>query len=273
MLPRGSAFGLIGNTRPDALGRRRRPLRLDALPALWAQRPEAAGDLARPVAQLRRRPAVRHASARSCAGRSTSASPTSTWPTTTARRTARPRRTSAGSSREDFARLPRRAGHLHQGRLRHVAGAVRRVGLAQVPARQPRPVAGADGPGLRRHLLLATAPTPTRRWRRRWARWTPRCARARRCTRASRPTRRSRPREAAAILRGPGHAAAHPPAVVLDAQPLDRGRSLLDALERGGRRLHRLLAAGPGHAHRPLPRRHPGRTRGRAPGQVAVAES
>ncbi len=33
---------------------------------------------------------------------------------------------------------------------------------------------------------------------------------------------------------------------------------------RGGRRLHRLLAARPGAAHRPLPRRHPGRTRGRA---------
>jgi hypothetical protein len=42
--------------------------------------------------------------------------------------------------------LPRRAGHLHQGRLRHVAGAVRRpVGLAQVPAGQPRPVAGRMG--------------------------------------------------------------------------------------------------------------------------------
>ena len=36
-------------------------------------------------------------------------------------------------------------------------------------------------------------------------------------------------------------------------------QDLLDVLGGGGRRLHRLLAAGPGAAHRPLPRRHPGR--------------
>ena len=34
---------------------------------------------------------------------------------------------------------------------------------------------------------------------------------------------------------------------------------LLDVLGEAGRRLHRLLAARAGHAHRPLPRRHPGR--------------
>ena len=34
-------------------------------------------------------------------------------------------------------------------------GPVRRVGLAQVPAVQPRPEPGADGAGVRRHLLLA----------------------------------------------------------------------------------------------------------------------
>ena len=39
------------------------------------------------------------------------------------------------------------------------------------------------------------------------------------------PTRPSAPREAAQILRELGHAAAHPPAVVLAAQPLDRGRT------------------------------------------------
>ncbi len=53
------------------------------------------------------------------------------------------------------AALPRRADHLVQGRLRHVARPVRRVGLAQVPAGEPRPEPGADGPGVRRHLLLA----------------------------------------------------------------------------------------------------------------------
>ena len=39
-----------------------------------------------------------------------------------------------------------------------------------------------------------------------------------------------RTREAAAILRDLGHAAADPPAVVLDAQPLGRGAALLDVL-------------------------------------------
>ena len=52
---------------------------------------------------------------------------------------ARPRRTSAGSCAADLAALPRRAGHLDQGRLGHVARPVRRVRVAQVPARQPGP--------------------------------------------------------------------------------------------------------------------------------------
>ena len=50
-----------------------------------------------------------------------------------------------GSAEETFGRilatrpaaLPRRAGHHHQGRLRHVARTVRGVGLAQVPSGQP----------------------------------------------------------------------------------------------------------------------------------------
>ena len=52
-----------------------------------------------------------------------------------------------GSAEENFGRLlasdlgavPRRARDLDEGRLRHVARPVRRVGLAQVPAREPRP--------------------------------------------------------------------------------------------------------------------------------------
>ena len=68
-----------------------------------------------------------------------------------------------GSAEESFGRIfasdfqepPRRARHLDQGGLRHVAGAVRRVGLAQIPAGQPRPEPAPDGPGLRGHLLLA----------------------------------------------------------------------------------------------------------------------
>ena len=41
----------------------------------------------------------------------------------------------AGSCRDDFARLPRGAGPLDQGRVGHVARSVRRPRLAQVPAR------------------------------------------------------------------------------------------------------------------------------------------
>ena len=71
-------------------------------------------------------------------------------------------------------------------------GPVRRVGLAQVPARVARPVARADGPRLRRHLLLAplrpghAARGDDGRARHRGA------LRARRCTPASRRTRRRR---------------------------------------------------------------------------------
>ena len=70
-------------------------------------------------------------------------------------------------------------------------------------------------------------------------------------------------REAAAILRDLGTPLADPPAVLLDAQPLDRGGAARRAGRRG-HRLHRLLAAGAGDADRPLPGRHPRRTRGPA---------
>ena len=53
-------------------------------------------------------------------------------------------------------------------------------------------------------------------------------------------------------------AAAHPPAVLLDAEPVDRGRAARRARP-GGRRLHRLLAAGPGRADRQVPGRGAGR--------------
>ena len=73
--------------------------------------------------------------------------------------------------------LPRRADHLDQGRLRHVARPLRPGRrLAQVRARLARPVPGADGPRLRRHLLLAPVRRRRRRSRRRWARSTPRSA-------------------------------------------------------------------------------------------------
>ena len=61
------------------------------------------------------------------------------------------------------------------------------------------------------------------------------------------------------------HAAADPPAVLLDAQPLGRGRPAGHAGRRG-RRLHRVLAARAGHAHRQIPgrRSQPGHAPARA---------
>jgi hypothetical protein len=61
----------------------------------------------------------------------------------------------------------------------------------------------------------ATGSTPTRRWKRRWARSTPPSGRARRCTRASRRTRGAHPGGGRDPARA-RHAAADPPALVLD---------------------------------------------------------
>ena len=165
-------------------------------------------------------------------------------------------------------RPARRADHLDQGRLGHVARPLRRPRLAQVPAGQPGPEPRPAGPRLRRHLL----PPPLR------PRHPPRRdhGRARRgrapgqgaLRRHLLVLRRAHPRGD----RDPalaGHAAAHPPAVVLHVQPLDRGPAARRP-RRGGRRVHRVLAAGPGTAHRPLPARHPRRVAAHG-GVVAVA--
>ena len=85
-----------------------------------------------------------------------------------------------------------------------MARPVRRVGLAQVPARLARPEPAADGRSTTSTSSTRTASTPTRRSRRRWARWTARCARARRCTPASPRTRRSARARRRAILRDLG---------------------------------------------------------------------
>ena len=133
--------------------------------------------------------------------------------------------------------LPRRAGDLDQGRLRHVARAVRRVGVAQVPAGLARPEPGPDGPGPRRHLLQPPVRPGDA------ARGDHGRARDRRAVRAGDVRRhlvvlrRADPRGGRAAARD-GRAAADPPAVVLDAQPLGRGRrwppSLLDVLGEEG---------------------------------------
>ena len=75
--------------------------------------------------------------------------------------------------------------------------------------------------------------------------------RARRCTRASPPTR-PRTEEAAAILRDLGTPLLiHQPSYSMLNRWIEE--DLLDVLEREGIGLHRLLAAGAGHAHRQVP--------------------
>ena len=126
--------------------------------------------------------------------------------------------------RDDFAPVPRRARHLDEGRLRHVARPVRRPRLAQVPAREPRPEPRPDGARLRRHLLLPPLrPGHAARGD---------DGRARHGGAAGQGALRRHlvvlGREDA---RGggdpprPGHAAPDPPAVVLAAEPVDRGRA------------------------------------------------
>ena len=244
----------MGNTGVRALRPRRGSLRADPLPPLRALRDRPARHLARAVAELRRRPAAGHA-------------PRDPPPRLRPRhhplrpgQQLRPALRRGGAQlrphlRRGLQALPRRAHHLDQGGLGHVARAVRRPRLAQVPAGQPGPEPAAHGPGLRRHLLL-----------------TPR--RPRHAARGDdgRPAQRRRAGQGAVrrrlLLRPPphargrahpardGHAAAHPPAQLLDDQPLDRGRAAR-RLRRGGRRRDRLQPAGPGHPHRPLPGRHP----------------
>ena len=143
-------------------------------------------------------------SARSCAARSTSASPTSTWPTTTGRRTARPRRTSAGSWPQDLRPyrdeliISTKAGYdMWPGPYGEWGS--RKYLLASLDQSLAR-----HGPRLRRHLLLPplrprhAARGDDGRARHGGAR------RARRSTSASRPTRPSAPRRRRAILRDLG---------------------------------------------------------------------
>ena len=132
----------------------RRSLRADDLQPLRAQRPPASRGVARPLAELRARPPARH----DPRDRATRVRPRD--------HALRPRqqlraavRLRGGELRPPAPRrlraVPRRARRLDEGGLRHVARPVRRMGLAQVPAREPRPEPRAAGPRVRRHLLLA----------------------------------------------------------------------------------------------------------------------
>ena len=162
---------------------------------------------------------------------------------------------------EDLRGLSRRDDRLHQGRLRHVAGPLRRVGLAQVPAREPRPEPEAPGPRVRGHLLQP----PSRS--RHSARGDDGRARPRRAlgqgalrrdlqlrARGHHPGGRSLLREMGApcLIHQPRYS-------MFDA---DAGAGPLRRARARRHRQHRLLAAGPGRAHEPLPGRHPeGRAR------------
>ena len=115
---------------------------------------------------------------------------TSTWPTTTGRRTARPRRTSGASWREDLR--PYRDELIISTRRATTCGPARTASGARASTCSPRWTRASAGWGSTTSTSSTrTASTPTRRSRRRWARSTPPCARARRCTPASPPTRPS----------------------------------------------------------------------------------
>ena len=166
---------------------------------------ELPADLPRPVAQLRRRPALRrrqrailrrafdlrrHAlrpgqQLRAALRRGRDELRPASWPTTS-----RPYRDELViSTKAGYDMWPGPYGERR---------------LPQVPAGQPRPVAERGWAWTTSTSSTPTAPTRRRRSRRRWARWTRPSARARRSTPASPRTRRSGPREAAAILRGSG---------------------------------------------------------------------
>ena len=168
--------------------------------------------------------AVRRPSGRSAGAPSTSASRTSTWPTTTARRTApaeenfgRMLATDFGPYRDELI-ISTKAGYDMW------PGPYGDWRLPQVPARLARPVAAPDGSRLRRHLLLA--PLRPRHAARgddgRAGR--PRCEQGKALYVGISSYSSARTAEAARLLRRPRHAAADPPTVVLDVQPLDRGR-------------------------------------------------
>ena len=226
-------------------------------------------DLARALAELRRRPAARDEPRDRAPRVRPRRSRTSTSPTTTARRTARPRRPSAGCSARtsrpyrDELIISTKAGYdmwpgpygewgSRKYLLASLDQSLRRLGLDYVDifyshrldpdtpleetmgALDTRRAAGQGA--LRGHLLVLAEQT---------ARGGGDPARAR-------------------------HAAADPPALVLDAQPLDRARSCSTCSAREGIGCIVLLAARPGPAHRPVPGRDPGGLAGE-PRRLAVA--
>ncbi len=240
------------------------PVRPHGLPPHRPQRAPAAAALAGAVAELRRRPA-RGVPARDPAP-CLRPRGDPLRPGQQLRPAVRPGR---GELRSLDARglraVPRRAGDLDQGGLRHVAGTVRtRRRVAEVRARLARPVAGADGAGVRRHLLQP--PLRPGHAARGDDRRLDTAVRSGRALYAGISSYSGAQTEGGRDDRpGARHSPADPPAVVLDAQPLDRAGPARRA--RGaGDGLHRLHRARPGVADRPLPRRRTRRLAGRPAG-------
>jgi L-glyceraldehyde 3-phosphate reductase len=100
----------------------------------------------------------------------------------------------ARSSRATSA-LPRRADHLDQGRLRHVARALRLQGGGSRKYVSPVSTRVAERMGLDYvDIFYSHRFDPRPRWRRPWARWTPLVRQGKACTSASRPTPVAHPR-------------------------------------------------------------------------------
>ena len=171
-------------------------------------------------------------SAPSCRRPSTSASPISTSPTITAPSARRRGDRLRARSWHGLPALSRRDGDLHQSRLRHVAGPLRRMGsrkymLASLDQSLKR--MGLDYVD----IFYSHRFDPETPLEETMGALDTRCVRARRSMSASPPTIRQAHARGGAILQRAGHAAAHPPAVLFDAQSLGRGDGLLDALGRG----------------------------------------
>ena len=243
------------NGGADDVHRRRGPLRAHDVPTDRTQRPPAPGRVPRSLEQLRRRSPARD---------EPRDRPTRIRPRDHAlrpREQLRPAVRVGGGDLRPAARdrpraLPRRAGDLDEGRVRHVARPVRRVGLAQVPAREPRPEPPSHGPRLRRHLLLPPL-RPGHAARGDDGRAGQRRSPGQGALRRDLVVLAGADARGGVDPRANGHAAAHPPALLLDAEPLDRGRAAGHA-RRARDRVHRVLTARAGVAHRPLRGRHPG---------------
>ena len=216
-------------------------------------RPEAAGDLARPLAQFRRRHAARRPSARSCR----TAFDLGITHFDLANNYGPPPGSAEDGLRRDpahrFRRLSRRADHLDQGRLRMWPGPYGEWGS--------------------RKYLLASLDQSLKRmgldyvdifYSHRFDPDTPLEETMRALDHAVRSGQALyvgiSSYNSAAHARGggdparPRHALPHPPAELFDDQPLGRGGRAARHAGRARHRLDRLLAAGAGHADRQISR-------------------